>query len=129
MEHLQQHQLAGQSNQQHFILNPCQPANPAPHFPSGQGPSSTNQSPGQCPPAQLNAADLHEALEPLDANPDDLNNVPDSANDQEALCTNKIQDKLWIDIPEETQERQQKDGACILCGEQGHFIHSHPKQQ
>ncbi|KAG5350631.1 hypothetical protein C0989_010012 [Termitomyces sp. Mn162] len=67
--------------------------NPAPHFPPGQGLSSANQPPGQCSLAQLNAADLHEALELLDANSNDLNNTPDSAKGQEALCTNKIRNR------------------------------------
>ncbi|KAG5349752.1 hypothetical protein C0989_002041, partial [Termitomyces sp. Mn162] len=82
---------------------------------SSQGPSITNQPLGQCSPAQLNTANLHEAPEPLDANPNNLNDTLDSADNQEALCANKIQNRLWINVPEETQKKQQKEGACILC--------------
>ncbi|KAG5335897.1 hypothetical protein C0989_012591 [Termitomyces sp. Mn162] len=56
-------------------------------------------------PAQLNATNLHKALELLNTNPDDFqdtNNVPDPTEDQEALCTNKIWNRPWINIPEET---------------------------
>ncbi|KAG5337170.1 hypothetical protein C0989_010420 [Termitomyces sp. Mn162] len=95
---------------------PTNPANPTPHFPSGQGITSTNPPPGQCPLAQLNAADLHETLEPLDTNPNDHNNILDPANDQEALCANRIWDSPWINMPEEMQEKRWKEGACILCG-------------
>ncbi|KAG5350167.1 hypothetical protein C0989_012429 [Termitomyces sp. Mn162] len=91
-------------------LIPINPTNSAPCFPLAQGLSSTIQPLEQCPPAQLNAADLYKAPEPLNTNPDNLNNVPDSANNQEALCMNKIRDRPWIDILEETQERQWKDG-------------------
>ncbi|KAG5724406.1 hypothetical protein E4T56_gene15985 [Termitomyces sp. T112] len=108
---------------------PTNPANPAPCFPLGRGITSTNQPPGQCPPAQLNAANLHETLESLDTNPNDHDDIPDPANDQEALCTNRIWDSPWIDVLEETQEKRRKEGACILCGEQGHFICSCPKRQ
>ncbi|KAG5721783.1 hypothetical protein E4T56_gene8152 [Termitomyces sp. T112] len=59
----------------------------------------------QCLPAQLNAADLQEASELQDANSDDHNDILDSTNDQEALCMNKIQDRPWINIPEETQKK------------------------
>ncbi|KAG5720949.1 hypothetical protein E4T56_gene873 [Termitomyces sp. T112] len=85
-------------------LIPINPTNPTPCFPLGQGPSSTIQPLGQCPPSQLNTANLHEAPEPLDANPNNLDNILDSTEGQEALCANKIQDRPWIDIPEETQE-------------------------
>ncbi|KAG5722479.1 hypothetical protein E4T56_gene2867 [Termitomyces sp. T112] len=108
---------------------PANPANPAPRFPSGQGITSTNPPQGQRPPAQLNAADLHETPEPLDTNPNDYNNIPDPANDPEALCTTQIWDSPWIDVLEETQEKQWKEGTCILCGEQGHFICSCPNRQ
>ncbi|KAG5337482.1 hypothetical protein C0989_009540 [Termitomyces sp. Mn162] len=83
---------------------------------SSQGITSTNQSPGQHPPAQLNAADLHETPEPLDTNPDDHNDIPDPANNKEALCANRIWDSPWIDVPEEMQEKQWKEGVCILYG-------------
>ncbi|KAG5348008.1 hypothetical protein C0989_011177, partial [Termitomyces sp. Mn162] len=84
---------------------PANPANPAPRFPLGQGITSTNQPPGQCPPAQLNAANLHETLESLDTNPNNHDDILDPANDQEALCTNRIWDSPWIDVLEETQEK------------------------
>ncbi|KAG5336297.1 hypothetical protein C0989_012246 [Termitomyces sp. Mn162] len=106
---------------------PTNPTNPTPHFSPGQGPSSANQLLGQHPPAQLNTANLQEASEPWDANPDNHDNILDSTNDQEALCTNKIWNRPWINVPEETQEKQQKESACILCSEQGHFICSCPK--
>ncbi|KAG5729744.1 hypothetical protein E4T56_gene943 [Termitomyces sp. T112] len=92
--------MATNDNQPSISVNP---ANSAPHFPLGQGPSSTNQSPGQCPPAQLNATNLHKALEPLDTSPDNLKDAPDSTNDKEALYTNKIWDRPWINIPEEIE--------------------------
>ncbi|KAG5347298.1 hypothetical protein C0989_012377, partial [Termitomyces sp. Mn162] len=71
---------------------PANPANPAPRFPPGRGVPNTNRPPGQRPPAQLNAADLHNTLVPLDTNPNDCDDIPDPANDQEALCANRIQD-------------------------------------
>ncbi|KAG5716919.1 hypothetical protein E4T56_gene8540 [Termitomyces sp. T112] len=83
----------------------------------------------QRPPAQLNAADLHDTPVPLDTNPDNRDDIPDPANNQEALCANRIQDSPWIEVPEETQEKRWKEGMCILCGEQGHFIRSCPKRQ
>ncbi|KAG5726542.1 hypothetical protein E4T56_gene4661 [Termitomyces sp. T112] len=83
----------------------------------------------QRPPAQLNAANLHDTPVPLDTNLNDHDDIPDPADNQEALCANRIQDSPWIDVLEETQEKQWKEGACILCGEQGHFIHSCPKRQ
>ncbi|KAG5334890.1 hypothetical protein C0989_002709 [Termitomyces sp. Mn162] len=94
---------------------PANPANPTPCFPLGRGVPNTNQPPGQRPPTQLNAADLHDTPVPLDTNPDDHDNIPDPADNQEALCTNRIQDSPWIDMPEETQEKRRKEGACILC--------------
>ncbi|KAG5725262.1 hypothetical protein E4T56_gene12706 [Termitomyces sp. T112] len=94
---------------------PTNPANPVPCFSSGQGITSTNQSPEQCPLAQLNAADLHETPEPLDTNPNNHNSILDPTNDQEALCANRIWDSLWINVPEETQEKRWKEGMCILC--------------
>ncbi|KAG5353319.1 hypothetical protein C0989_008304 [Termitomyces sp. Mn162] len=84
---------------------PTNPANPTLHFSPGQGTTSTNQLLEQCPPAQLNATNLHKTLEPLDAKPNNHNNVLDSANNQEALCMNKIWDRPWIDVPEDTQEK------------------------
>ncbi|KAG5723577.1 hypothetical protein E4T56_gene18117 [Termitomyces sp. T112] len=95
---------------------PANPANPAPRFPPGRGVPNTNRPPGQRPPAQLNAADLHDTPVPLDTNPNNRDDIPDPANDQEALCANRIQDSPWINVPEETQEKQRKEGACILCG-------------
>ncbi|KNZ81348.1 hypothetical protein J132_01262 [Termitomyces sp. J132] len=76
--------------------------NPMPHLPQGQEPPSANQPLGPCPSAQLNTADLHKTPEPLDTNSNNLNNAPDSANNQEALCANKIQNRPWIDVPEKT---------------------------
>ncbi|KAG5332064.1 hypothetical protein C0989_007276 [Termitomyces sp. Mn162] len=95
---------------------PANPANSTPCFPPGRGVPNTNRPPGQRPPAQLNAADLHDTPVPLDTNPDNHNDILDPANDQEALCANRIQDSPWIDVPEETQEKRWKEGACILCG-------------
>ncbi|KAG5329065.1 hypothetical protein C0989_010172, partial [Termitomyces sp. Mn162] len=70
------------------------PANPAPRFPLGRGVPNANRPPGQRPPAQLNAADLHDTPVPPDTNPNDRNDIPDPADDQEALCANRIQDSL-----------------------------------
>ncbi|KAG5718577.1 hypothetical protein E4T56_gene16599 [Termitomyces sp. T112] len=84
---------------------PANPANPVPCFPLGQGITSTNPPQGQRPLAQLNAANLHETPEPLDTNPDDHDDIPDPANDQEALCANRIQDSPWINVLEEMQEK------------------------
>ncbi|KAG5733028.1 hypothetical protein E4T56_gene3625 [Termitomyces sp. T112] len=81
------------------------PANPTPCFPLGRGIASTNPPQGQRPPAQLNATNLHETPEPLDTNPNDHDDIPDPANNQEALCTNWIQNSPWIDVLEETQEK------------------------
>ncbi|KAG5726826.1 hypothetical protein E4T56_gene591 [Termitomyces sp. T112] len=88
---------------------PTNPANPAPRFPSDQGITSTNLPQGQRPPAQLNATDLHETPEPLDTNPNDHDDILDPANNQEALCANQIQNSPWINVPEETQEKQWKE--------------------
>ncbi|KAG5348628.1 hypothetical protein C0989_009369 [Termitomyces sp. Mn162] len=63
---------------------PANPANPALHFPSGRGITSTNPPQGQRPPAQLNTTDLHESPEPLDTNSNNHNDIPDPANNQEA---------------------------------------------
>ncbi|KAG5733978.1 hypothetical protein E4T56_gene6788 [Termitomyces sp. T112] len=94
---------------------PANPANPTPRFPPGRGVPNTNRPLGQRPPAQLNAADLHDTPVPLDTNPDNCNDIPDPANDQEALCANRIQDSPWIDVLEEIQEKWWKEGMCILC--------------
>ncbi|KAG5332040.1 hypothetical protein C0989_007393 [Termitomyces sp. Mn162] len=106
---------------------PADRANPTLRFPLGRGVPNTNQPPGQRPPAQLNTADLHDTPVPLDTNPDNHDDILDPTDNQEALCTNRIQDSLWIDVPEEMQEKRRKEGTCILCGEQGHFICSCPK--
>ncbi|KAG5734794.1 hypothetical protein E4T56_gene824 [Termitomyces sp. T112] len=58
---------ATNSNQ---LSAPITPVNPMPHFPQGQGPPSANHPPGPCPPAQLNAVNLHKALKLLDTSPD-----------------------------------------------------------
>ncbi|KAG5351876.1 hypothetical protein J132_05502 [Termitomyces sp. J132] len=71
---------AGVTNSTHFLI-PINPANSVPCFPPGQGPSSINQFLELHPPAQLNATNLHKALEPLDANSNDLKDTPDSTND------------------------------------------------
>ncbi|KAG5333425.1 hypothetical protein C0989_005781, partial [Termitomyces sp. Mn162] len=106
---------------------PANPANPTPRFPPGRGVPNTNRPPGQRPPAQLNAANLHDTPVPLDTNPDDCNNILDPADDQEALCANRIQDSQWIDVLEEMQEKQWKEGACILCGLEDALDHGpHP---
>ncbi|KAG5349069.1 hypothetical protein C0989_006198 [Termitomyces sp. Mn162] len=95
---------------------PTNPANPAPRFPPGRGVPNTNRPPGQCPPTQLNTADLHDTPVPLDTNPNDCDDIPDPGNNQEALCANRIQDSQWIDVLKETQEKRRKEGTCILCG-------------
>ncbi|KAG5349261.1 hypothetical protein C0989_004956 [Termitomyces sp. Mn162] len=74
---------SGNTNWQARAANSIQsliPANPAPHFPLGQGISNANQPLEQRLPAQLNTADLHETPEPLNANPNDHNDIPDSVN-------------------------------------------------
>ncbi|KAG5349199.1 hypothetical protein C0989_005288 [Termitomyces sp. Mn162] len=58
----------------------------------------------------LNAANLHETPKLLDTNPNNHDGIPDPTNDQEALCVNRIWDSPWIDMLEETQEKQQKEG-------------------
>ncbi|KAG5348525.1 hypothetical protein C0989_010160, partial [Termitomyces sp. Mn162] len=67
------------------------------------------------PPAQLNAANLHDTPVPLDTNPNNCNDILDPADNQEALCANRIQDSPWINVLEETQEKRRKEGMCILC--------------
>ncbi|KAG5331201.1 hypothetical protein C0989_008288 [Termitomyces sp. Mn162] len=84
---------------------PANHANPTPRFPPGQGVPNTNRPPGQCPPTQLNAADLHDTPVPLDTNPNDHDDILDPTDNQEALCANRIQDNPWIDVLEETQEK------------------------
>ncbi|KAG6899679.1 hypothetical protein C0993_007990 [Termitomyces sp. T159_Od127] len=81
---------------------------------------------------QLNAANMQKALDPNQADPDSLtdpHNTLDYANNKEALCASRSRNWLWIDIPEETQEKRQCEGACILCSEEGHFINECPKRQ
>ncbi|KAG6867100.1 hypothetical protein C0993_006845 [Termitomyces sp. T159_Od127] len=100
--------------------------------PLEQGPANVNQPPGPCPQTQLNAADTQEALDPNQADsdlPTDPHNTSDYANNKEALHVSRFRNWLWIDVLEETQEKQQREGACILCGEQGHFINECPKRQ
>ncbi|KAG5351562.1 hypothetical protein C0989_005812, partial [Termitomyces sp. Mn162] len=63
---------------------PINLTNPAPHLLPGQEPPSANQPLGPYPPAQLNATNLHKALEPLDTNSNnfqDFNNALDSIDD------------------------------------------------
>ncbi|KAG5734773.1 hypothetical protein E4T56_gene672 [Termitomyces sp. T112] len=84
---------------------PANPASPTLRFPLGRGIPNTNRTLGQRPPTQLNATNLHDTPVPLDTNPDDHDDIPDPADNQEALCANRIQDSLWIDVPEEMQEK------------------------
>ncbi|KAG6883757.1 hypothetical protein C0992_007893, partial [Termitomyces sp. T32_za158] len=91
------------------------------------------QTLGPRPPAQLNASDTIEALEPNPNKPVDLEPpIGDSAfpKDKEALRANHFRssNKPWIDVPLDIQERHQKEGTCILCGERGHFIGECPKR-
>ncbi|KAG5332384.1 hypothetical protein C0989_007096, partial [Termitomyces sp. Mn162] len=72
---------------------------------NASGVPNTNQPLEQRPPAQLNAANLHDTPVPLDTNPNDHDNIPDPTDDQEALCANRIQDSPWIDVLEEMQEK------------------------
>ncbi|KAG6870858.1 hypothetical protein C0992_012259 [Termitomyces sp. T32_za158] len=112
--------------------NPAPPATPGTQPPFTRNPISNNQSSGPRPPAQLNASDTIEAPEP---NPDETPNpdarVDDSTlpEDEEALRANQFRSssKPWIDVPLDVQERHRKEGACILCGEWGHFIGECPK--
>ncbi|KAG6895491.1 hypothetical protein C0992_001020 [Termitomyces sp. T32_za158] len=108
--------------------NPTPPATPGAQPPFVRNPINNNQTLGPQPLAQLNASDTIKALElnpdePID--PDAL--IDDSAfpEDEEALRANRFRssNKPWIDV----QERRQKEGACILCGERGHFIGECPK--
>ncbi|KAG6894410.1 hypothetical protein C0992_006231 [Termitomyces sp. T32_za158] len=112
--------------------NPAPPATPGarPPFIRNLGPNG--QTPGPCPSAQLNASDTLKAPEPNpDESPDPnaLLNDPVLPDDEEALRANRFRgtNKPWIDVPLDVQERRQKDGACILCGERGHFIGECPK--
>ncbi|KAG6872577.1 hypothetical protein C0992_009505 [Termitomyces sp. T32_za158] len=108
-------------------LNPAPPTTPGARTPFACNPINNNQTPGPRPPAQLNASDTLEAPEP---NPDKpiAPDAPinDSAfpEDKEALRANRFHssNKPWIDVPLDVQERCQKEGTCILCGERGHFI-------
>ncbi|KAG6895180.1 hypothetical protein C0992_002747 [Termitomyces sp. T32_za158] len=115
-----------------------QPPNPAlPATPSTQPPfvcilNNNSQTPGPRPPAQLNASDTIKAPEPNPNKPVDPDSpVNDSTfpKDEEALQANHFRssNKPWIDVPLDVQERRQKEGACILCGEWGHFIGECPK--
>ncbi|KAG6871723.1 hypothetical protein C0992_012294 [Termitomyces sp. T32_za158] len=113
--------------------NPAPPATPGTRPPFTRNPISNNQSPGPRPPAQLNASDTIEAPEPNpDENPDPDTRVDDSTlpEDEEALRANRFRssNKPWIDVPLDVQERRRKEGACILCGERGHFIGECPKR-
>ncbi|KAG6876051.1 hypothetical protein C0993_005951 [Termitomyces sp. T159_Od127] len=81
---------------------------------------------------QLNTADMQEALDPNQADPDpptDPHNTLDYANNEEALCMSRFRNRPWIDVLEETPEKRRHEGACILCGEQSHFINKCPKCQ
>ncbi|KAG6882957.1 hypothetical protein C0993_008498, partial [Termitomyces sp. T159_Od127] len=81
---------------------------------------------------QLNTTGMQEALDSNQADPNlptDPHNTLDYANNKEALCTSMFRYWPWIDVLEEMQEKQQHQGACILCSEQGHFINKCPKRQ
>ncbi|KAG6899326.1 hypothetical protein C0993_011203 [Termitomyces sp. T159_Od127] len=72
--------------------------------------TNINRPLGPCPQMQLNTADTQEAPDPNPANPNlptDSHNTPDYTNNEEALCANRFRNWPWIDIPEETQEKQQ----------------------
>ncbi|KAG6893881.1 hypothetical protein C0992_008300 [Termitomyces sp. T32_za158] len=135
-----------------------------PHLlpPACDPPLSKTQAPmarprGLAPPAQLNASNTLEALEPnSDKSPDpmarprglaplaqlnasdtleapkpnsDESYDPVLPDDEEALRANRFHgtNKPWIDVPLDVQERRQKDSACILCRERRHFIGECPK--
>ncbi|KAG6875473.1 hypothetical protein C0992_003731, partial [Termitomyces sp. T32_za158] len=109
-----------------MLCNATNPRPPNPALPATPGarPSfvrilnNSSQTPGPRPPAQLNASDTIEALEP---NPDGPVNPNSSVNDstfpedEEALQANRFRssNKLWIDVPLDVQERCRKEGACI----------------
>ncbi|KAG6867263.1 hypothetical protein C0993_005122 [Termitomyces sp. T159_Od127] len=97
-----------------------------------QGPANVNCSPRPCSQAQLNAADMQEALDPNQADPDpptDSHDTPDYINNKKTLCVSRFRNWLWINVPEETQKKQWCEEACILCSEQGHFINECSKRQ
>ncbi|KAG6867852.1 hypothetical protein C0993_010226 [Termitomyces sp. T159_Od127] len=108
------------------------PPNSATQLPLGQGPANVNQPLGPHPQMQLNAANMQDTPDPNQADPDLPTDPPDTldyANNEEALCASRFRNQLWIDVLEETQEKQRREGACILCSEQGHFINECPKCQ
>ncbi|KAG6885006.1 hypothetical protein C0992_005523 [Termitomyces sp. T32_za158] len=103
-----------------------------PQPPFIRNPITNNQTPGPRPPAQLNASDTIKAPEPnpdKPVDPDALVNDSAFPKDKEALRANRFcsSNKSWIDVPLNVQEHRQKEGACILCGERGHFIGECPK--
>ncbi|KAG6875826.1 hypothetical protein C0992_002154, partial [Termitomyces sp. T32_za158] len=107
--------------------NSAPPATPGARPPFVQNPGPNGQTPGPCPPAQLNASDTLEALEPSpneSTDPNALLNNSALPDNEEALWANRFRstNKPWVDVPLDVQECRQKDGACILCGERGHFI-------
>ncbi|KAG6882851.1 hypothetical protein C0992_010487 [Termitomyces sp. T32_za158] len=112
--------------------NPALPATPGVRPPFVRNPGPNNPTPGPQPPAQLNASDTLKALEPSpDKSTDPNAQLKDPApEDEEALQANRFRstDRPWIDIPLDVQEQRQKEGACILCGERGHFIGECPKR-
>ncbi|KAG6867481.1 hypothetical protein C0993_002279 [Termitomyces sp. T159_Od127] len=135
--------LVTQIDQQYWEDRSEYSAPHAPWNPSGNsnwqnGAAAGNQTTGTAPPPipatwlPLEQGPAHEALDPNQADPDsptDPHNTPDYADDKEALCASRFRNWPWINILEETQEKRQREGACILCGEQGHFINECPKHQ
>ncbi|KAG6876775.1 hypothetical protein C0993_000490 [Termitomyces sp. T159_Od127] len=64
---------------------------------------------------------MQEALNPNQADNNllwDPQDSPDFMDDEEALCASRFRNWPWIDVLEKTQEWRQREGACILCGEQ-----------
>ncbi|KAG6890190.1 hypothetical protein C0992_002847 [Termitomyces sp. T32_za158] len=114
-------------------LNLAPPATPGTQPPFVCNPINNNQTLGPRPPAQLNASDTIEAPEPNLDKPVDPNAPIDDSTlpkDVEALRANCFHssNKPWIDILLDVQECCRKEGACILCGEQSHFIGECPKR-
>ncbi|KAG6894134.1 hypothetical protein C0993_012230 [Termitomyces sp. T159_Od127] len=108
------------------------PPNLAAWPPLERGPANINRPLGPCPQMQLNAANMQAALDPNPANPNsptDSHDTLNYANNKEALCMSRFRSQPWINVPEETQEKQRHEGACILCSKQGHFINKCPKCQ